>query len=408
MSAELVRVRVEQHGVIRVLVVSGDLDLVTTAEFGQRAARVADGQAERLVLDLSGLRFMDCCGARTLAAVTRAVGDDCPVIVRAVSPAVRRVLELLGLDLERQPPRASQAREHVRGTARAGGQGPDGLGRQLQVARVRAQQVMAEARMLAGMVAATEDRLAVTFGRLAERQPDRAERLRQLSEDARSEAMHLRDRAQASGARAARRAGAGDRDTGAEPVAGLFRATVTVAESGPVVVLTGEADMGSTGELVEYLVSQASGETPRLAVDVSGLSFADPAAVRALARAAKVLKERGGALVLLRPQRAVAKVLSLLGADQLIATAGRPAGAAALEGTASRDLAAAHATCGGISVNETRHCQQCGAAFIPRREHARFCSSMAAIMSGAAHMPLPICARPRRPQARPASTLLSS
>ena len=37
-----------------------------------------------------------------------------------------------------------------------------------------------------------------------------------------------------------------------------------------------------------------------------------------------------------------------------------------------------------------------------------FCSSMSAIRSGAAHMPLPICARPRRPQARPMSTLRSS
>jgi len=34
--------------------------------------------------------------------------------------------------------------------------------------------------------------------------------------------------------------------------------------------------------------------------------------------------------------------------------------------------------------------------------------SIAAIRSGMAHMPLPICARPRRPQARPTSTLLFS
>ncbi|CFO24320.1 Uncharacterised protein [Bordetella pertussis] len=37
-----------------------------------------------------------------------------------------------------------------------------------------------------------------------------------------------------------------------------------------------------------------------------------------------------------------------------------------------------------------------------------FCSSMAAIMSGMAHMPLPIWARPRRPQSSPTSTLLRS
>jgi len=37
-----------------------------------------------------------------------------------------------------------------------------------------------------------------------------------------------------------------------------------------------------------------------------------------------------------------------------------------------------------------------------------FCSSMACIRSGMAHMPLPICAMPDRPQASPTSTLLSS
>ena len=36
---------------------------------------------------------------------------------------------------------------------------------------------------------------------------------------------------------------------------------------------------------------------------------------------------------------------------------------------------------------------------------AIFCSSMSAIRSGMAHMPLPICAWPRRPQARPTATL---
>ena len=37
-----------------------------------------------------------------------------------------------------------------------------------------------------------------------------------------------------------------------------------------------------------------------------------------------------------------------------------------------------------------------------------FCSIMAFIRSGMAHMPLPICALPRRPQDKPTSTLLRS
>jgi anti-anti-sigma factor len=54
-----------------------------------------------------------------------------------------------------------------------------------------------------------------------------------------------------------------------------------------------------------------------LTVDVSGLRFADTAAIRALILAAKALKGRGGNLILLHPQRPVARVLELLGADQM-------------------------------------------------------------------------------------------
>ena len=82
------------------LKVSGELDLCTAAVFAERARLVADAQPERLVLDLSDLVFADCCGARALAAAVRAVPAGCPVIVRSVHPRVRRLLDLLGLDLE--------------------------------------------------------------------------------------------------------------------------------------------------------------------------------------------------------------------------------------------------------------------------------------------------------------------
>jgi anti-anti-sigma regulatory factor len=76
------------------------LDLLTADGFEARAGQVIDDQAEQLVLDLSGLLFLDCRGSRALAAVTRAVPEECPVVVRSARPAVRRLLGLLGLDLE--------------------------------------------------------------------------------------------------------------------------------------------------------------------------------------------------------------------------------------------------------------------------------------------------------------------
>ena len=89
----------ERDGAVCVLKVSGELDFLTAAEFAQHARLVAEAGPERLVLDLSDLAFADCCGARALAAAVRAV-PGCPVIVRSVRPMVRRLLDLLGLNLE--------------------------------------------------------------------------------------------------------------------------------------------------------------------------------------------------------------------------------------------------------------------------------------------------------------------
>jgi anti-anti-sigma factor len=99
-------------------------------------------------------------------------------------------------------------------------------------------------------------------------------------------------------------------------IVSLLKASVAAGESGPVVMLSGEADLASARELSELLTAQ------RLMVDLSGLRFADSASVRALALAGKTLRERGGVLVLARPQRAVARVLELMGVDQLLVVQG--------------------------------------------------------------------------------------
>jgi stage II sporulation protein AA (anti-sigma F factor antagonist) len=94
---------------------------------------------------------------------------------------------------------------------------------------------------------------------------------------------------------------------------GTLRASVAAGVSGPVVILSGEADLTSAGQLSALITAQLSGGTRQLTVDVSGLRFADTAAIRTLVLAARTLKERGGSLVLLRPQQTMARVLDLLG-----------------------------------------------------------------------------------------------
>ena len=102
-----------------------------------------------------------------------------------------------------------------------------------------------------------------------------------------------------------------------------LRASVSAGESGPVITLSGEVDITNAAELSELISGQLADETQLLTVDVVGLDFADTAAIRALLVAARRLRQRGGDLVLLRPQRALARVLEILGADEVVTIRGK-------------------------------------------------------------------------------------
>jgi anti-anti-sigma factor len=98
----------------------------------------------------------------------------------------------------------------------------------------------------------------------------------------------------------------------------MLHAAVTAGPSGPVMVLAGEADLTTAAELNQLLAAQLDGGTTRLTVDLPGLRFADSAAIRELLRAHRAITQRGGALELTRMQLVVAKLLSLLGVDQIL------------------------------------------------------------------------------------------
>jgi anti-sigma B factor antagonist len=99
---------------------------------------------------------------------------------------------------------------------------------------------------------------------------------------------------------------------------GLLDISVTEAESGPVIVLSGEADLTTLALLNGVLNEQICAGARQVAVELSALRFADSASVTALAHAARRLRDKGGDLVLLNPQAAIARVLSLTGVDQTL------------------------------------------------------------------------------------------
>lgn len=102
----------------------------------------------------------------------------------------------------------------------------------------------------------------------------------------------------------------------------LLRVSVTDGEDGPRLVLSGEADLTTLGQLNSALDAHLHDGARCLTVDVSGLRYADSASITALVRAGRALRAKGGELELLHPQPAVARILSLTGVDQLLVVRG--------------------------------------------------------------------------------------
>lgn len=87
--------------------ISGDLDLTTAEALAPAVTQVlgaVNGQPAPVLLDLSGLAFLDCVGARALAAAVQALPSGHPVAIGSISPAASRLLGLIGWNLECLPP----------------------------------------------------------------------------------------------------------------------------------------------------------------------------------------------------------------------------------------------------------------------------------------------------------------
>jgi anti-anti-sigma factor len=107
----LLGIEISRDGVVTTAAVSGELDICSAQHLTEILLEVARLPPERLVLDLSGVAFLDVAGARAIAALDRAVHPECAVIIRGMRPAARRVFALTGqLALGRltRPPAADE------------------------------------------------------------------------------------------------------------------------------------------------------------------------------------------------------------------------------------------------------------------------------------------------------------
>jgi len=97
-----------------------------------------------------------------------------------------------------------------------------------------------------------------------------------------------------------------------------LRVSVSGGDSYIVVALAGESDVYTYAQLRGALEAEAGKGSALLIVDLAGLEFMDSTGVQVLLDIRVLMNEHGGKLVLARPQNTVARVLNLVGADQLI------------------------------------------------------------------------------------------
>ena len=93
------RMDVEDSNGVAVVVVAGELDLYTAPELRERLARVDEGGAERVVLDLSEVTLVDSMALGVLLGAKKRLATHAGAIDLVVSKSdIRRIFEITMLD----------------------------------------------------------------------------------------------------------------------------------------------------------------------------------------------------------------------------------------------------------------------------------------------------------------------
>ncbi len=80
-----------------VVTLAGELDLATAPVLASELAPVLARHPQRLILDLTGLCFIDCSGLSEFIRASRALPAGRRLTLRSPSPATRKLLAMSGL-----------------------------------------------------------------------------------------------------------------------------------------------------------------------------------------------------------------------------------------------------------------------------------------------------------------------
>jgi anti-anti-sigma factor len=92
----LLQIVISRDDVVTTATVTGELDISSAPDLTEVLLETLRVPPERLVLDLSGLVFLDVAGARAIAELDWAIRANCAVTIRGMRPSARRVFTLTG------------------------------------------------------------------------------------------------------------------------------------------------------------------------------------------------------------------------------------------------------------------------------------------------------------------------
>jgi anti-sigma B factor antagonist len=97
---DLISVDIEERGDVIVVTLAGELDISVAVPVGRRITEAVPSSARGVVVDMTGLEFMDSSGVSMLFSLVRQVGSHRQQL-RVVAPSgkpVARVLEIVEFD----------------------------------------------------------------------------------------------------------------------------------------------------------------------------------------------------------------------------------------------------------------------------------------------------------------------
>lgn len=136
------RIVVREQGTMTAIELYGECDLAALSAVREAFSKVLDGDPEGVVLDLSGLGFVDSSGLHAIVELSnRAAEENTRLVIIQGPRAVRRLFEITGLDAtlplidgqltdrrETPPGRSAAAGSGGRSLPRGGGGQPEAAG----------------------------------------------------------------------------------------------------------------------------------------------------------------------------------------------------------------------------------------------------------------------------------------